>query len=81
MNTNQPLPMFSAHMCAGWQHTAHCSLGRLDVDVQGLGVDMLTLVGHKFGAPKGVGALFVKRGVKLVNLLSGGSQEGGRRAG
>lgn len=57
------------------------SMGRLDVDVQGLGVDMLTLVGHKFGAPKGVGALFVKRGVKLVNLLSGGSQEGGRRAG
>jgi cysteine desulfurase len=57
------------------------SMGRLDLDVQGLGVDLLTLVGHKFGAPKGVGALFIKRGVKLVNLLSGGSQEAGRRGG
>jgi len=57
------------------------SMGRLSVDVKGLGVDLLTLVGHKFGAPKGVGALFIRRGVRLVNLLSGGSQEGGRRGG
>lgn len=49
--------------------------------MRALGVDMLTIVGHKFGAPKGVGALYVRNGVKLASLLSGGSQEGGRRAG
>lgn len=57
------------------------SMGRLDVDCKSLGVDMLTLVGHKFGAPKGVAALFIRRGVKLTNLLSGGTQEAGRRGG
>eukprot|EP00775_Hariotina_reticulata_P006142 gene6142-6379_t len=57
------------------------SLGKVSVDVKELQVDLLTLVGHKFGAPKGVAALYVRKGVKLVNLLSGGSQEKGSRAG
>lgn len=42
---------------------------------------MLTLVGHKFGAPKGVAALFVRRGLVLPPMIHGGGQEAGRRAG
>eukprot|EP00879_Flechtneria_rotunda_P010596 GHRR01011076.1.p1 GENE.GHRR01011076.1~~GHRR01011076.1.p1 ORF type:complete len:369 (+),score=121.01 GHRR01011076.1:743-1849(+) len=57
------------------------SIGKIDVDVRALQVDLLTVVGHKFGAPKGVAALYIRHGVKLVNLLDGGSQEGGRRGG
>lgn len=57
------------------------SLGKVQVDVQALGVDLLTIVGHKFGAPKGVAALYIRRGVQLERLLCGGGQEGGRRAG
>lgn len=57
------------------------SMGKVLVNVAELGVDMCTLVGHKFGAPKGVAALYIRRGVHLVNLLSGGSQEQGKRGG
>ncbi|MSP11467.1 MAG: cysteine desulfurase [Chloroflexi bacterium] len=55
--------------------------GHGDLNVSEMGVDMLSLSGHKFYAPKGMGILYVKRGTPLVNLLTGGSQEGGRRAG
>jgi len=57
------------------------SLGKVPVDVYALDVDLLTVAGHKLYAPKGVGALFVRRGVQLENLLHGAGQEGGRRAG
>ena len=57
------------------------AVGKIPVDVQKLNVDLLTLVGHKFGAPKGVAVLYVKRGVVLPNMLYGGGQEAGRRAG
>ncbi len=57
------------------------SVGKIDVDVDALGVDLLTLVGHKMYAPKGVGALYVRRGVTLEPLVGGGGQEGGLRAG
>jgi len=57
------------------------SIGKVAIDVQQLGVSMLTLVGHKFGAPKGVAALYVSRNLTLPSLLHGGGQEGGRRAG
>ena len=57
------------------------SVGKLPVHVSELGVDMLTVVGHKLGAPKGVGALYVKAGLRLPIHLHGGGQEGGRRAG
>jgi len=57
------------------------SLGKVPVDVQDLGVDLATIVGHKFGAPKGVAALYVRDGVELENFLYGGGQERGRRGG
>ena len=57
------------------------SCGKVPVKVNDLGVDMCTIVGHKIGAPKGVAALYVKRGAPFKKLLHGGGQEGGRRAG
>jgi cysteine desulfurase len=57
------------------------SLGKISVDVKDLGVDLLTVAGHKLYAPKGVGALYIRRGVKLENCLHGAGHESGRRAG
>ena len=53
----------------------------LDVDVNKLGVDLMSLGGHKFYGPKGVGALYVRKGTKLLQHLTGGSQEASLRAG
>lgn len=57
------------------------SAGKIPVQVDDLGVDLLTLAGHKLYAPKGVGALYVRSGTPFEPLLVGGGQEGGRRAG
>lgn len=57
------------------------SAGKVRVDVKELGVDLLTVVGHKMYAPKGVAALWVRDGVRLRPLVGGGGQEGGLRAG
>jgi cysteine desulfurase len=57
------------------------SLGKVAVDVNELGVDLLTVAGHKLYAPKGVGALYVRHGVKLEPLIHGAGHEKGRRAG
>ena len=57
------------------------SAGKIALDVNALGVDLLTIAGHKMYAPKGVGALYVRRGTRLAPLLVGAGHESGRRAG
>jgi cysteine desulfurase len=57
------------------------SVGKIPTKVDMLGVDLLTIAGHKLYAPKGVGALYVRRGVELEPLIHGADHEGGRRAG
>ncbi len=57
------------------------AIGAIPVDVKKLGVDMLSMSGHKFHGPKGVGALYVRKGIKMSNLLHGGAQGRGFRAG
>ena len=55
--------------------------GHIPIDVKDLGVDMLSMSGHKLYGPNGVGALYLRKGVKIITLIDGGSQENNRRAG
>ena len=57
------------------------AVGHLEINVAEQNIDMLSLSGHKFHGPKGVGALYCRRGIPLVNVIEGGAQERGKRAG
>ncbi|MGI6748820.1 MAG: cysteine desulfurase NifS [Anaerovoracaceae bacterium] len=65
-----------------WFHTdAVQALGNTPIDVKALGIDMMSMSAHKIYGPKGVGALYIRKGIIIPSLLSGGSQENKRRAG
>lgn len=71
-----------AHECGAVIHTdAAQSVGKVPVDVRELGVNLLSVAGHKLYAPKGIGALYVRRGTPLVPLVLGASHERGLRPG
>ena len=57
------------------------AVGHIPVDFAGMNIDLLSLSAHKFHGPKGVGALLIRRGIRFGNLIDGGAQEKGRRAG
>lgn len=57
------------------------AVGHLEINVKEQNIDLLSLSGHKFHGPKGVGALYVKRGVRILNLMQGGAQESNKRPG
>lgn len=57
------------------------SVGKISIDVNELGVDLLSIAGHKVYAPKGIGALYIRNGIVLHPLMLGAGQEGGRRPG
>lgn len=71
-----------AHEKGIYFHTdAVQAVGNVPIDVNDMNIDLLSLAGHKFYGPKGVGALYIRKGVKIDNLIHGGGQERGRRAG
>ena len=72
----------TAHKHGIWMHTdAVQAVGAIPVDVKELGVDMLSMSAHKFNGPKGMGALYCRKGIWPQNLIDGGSQEARHRAG
>ena len=84
VGTIQPVAELAeiAHRHGALMHTdAAQSVGKIPVKVDALGVDLLSVAGHKLYAPKGIGALYVRDGVRLARLLHGAGQEGGRRPG
>jgi cysteine sulfinate desulfinase/cysteine desulfurase-like protein len=80
----QPIAQL-AHICRHHGITFHTdatqAVGKVSVDVEELGVDLLTLSAHKINGPKGIGALYMRKGIALAPLIHGGKQEDGLRAG
>jgi cysteine desulfurase len=84
IGTMQPIAALAAiaHEQGALMHTdAVQTVGKVPVDVRGLGIDLLTLSAHKFNGPKGAGALWNKRGTRMLPILTGGKHERSRRAG
>ncbi|MCQ2467173.1 MAG: cysteine desulfurase NifS [Clostridia bacterium] len=84
IGTIQPIKEIAA-LCKEKKILCHTdavqAVGSIPVDVKDLGVDMLSLSGHKFHSPKGIGALYIRKGVTISNFMDGGHQERGKRAG
>ena len=80
----QPIRELAA-VCHGHEIPFHTdavqAVGHIPVDVKADGMDFLTLSAHKFHGPRGIGALYVRRGIRLQSLIDGGGQERGKRAG
>lgn len=84
IGTIQPIKEIAeiAHKHNVYFHTdAVQAVGSIKIDVKELGVDMLSMSGHKFYGPKGIGALYIKKGTQIDSLIHGGGQEQGKRAG
>ena len=84
VGTIQPLKEI-ASMCRDRGVVCHTdavqSVGKISVNVQELGIDLLSMSAHKIYGPKGIGAIYIKKGTKIESFMKGGSQESNRRAG
>lgn len=84
MGTVQPIPEIGK-ICKEKNVLFHTdavqAAGHLPIDVQAMNIDMLSMSGHKFHGPKGVGVFYARNGIRLVNVIEGGAQERGKRAG
>ena len=84
IGTIQPIPELAA-VCKKHKVLFHTdavqAVGNVPIDVKAQGIDLMSFTGHKIHGPKGCGALYIRRGVRLQNLIDGGAQERSRRAG